>query len=425
MNLSSLTCIQVSNALIPLLITPYVIITLGANSYSHLAIAEAASVLVLAVTLYSFEIDGVTEAIATKRDENYYNIMSSLFSQIFLSRIFLLIASSAFGLLVLNFIFKESVIIFILYLLNPFSQVLYNYWLYQANEHNIIPAVTTLTARLSATIAVFIFVKGSNDAWLVPALLGGFSVLGGFASFLFAQRQFKLKFSFQALSAIWTRIVNGRAVFFSNLSVATYREVNVLILGAVGTPAAGIAAYSLAEKTIKMIQACTRPLNQLFFPKLVRSLQKYTTPGPEAARTIFKFTLPQLVIVTGLALAGVGILLLFDLHRLEQYAIKIPDNLPLLTAIMAPAMLLGICNFMFGMAGLTCLHKRNVLLKVIAITAVQSVAMCAVLGWFFGATGGAIAFAAAEFFLFIMVLKQYFFPGLDQNNAVAAKGDPS
>ncbi len=67
-NLAALTVIQGSNALIPLLIVPFAIATVGAGAYAQVAITEAISALVLAAVLYSFDVDGVARLSRTGRD---------------------------------------------------------------------------------------------------------------------------------------------------------------------------------------------------------------------------------------------------------------------------------------------------------------------------------------------------------------------
>ena len=78
-----------------------------------------------------------------------------------------------------------------------------------------------------------------------------------------------------------------------------------------------------------------------------------------------------------------------------------------LLAIVAPAPLFGLANFMLGSAGLNFMKDQSYYLGAILVTGVISLIACFALSGIFGAVGAAIAFVGAEFILLLLVISRY------------------
>lgn len=405
-NLVALTCLQASNAVIPLLIVPIAIARLGPAGYAGVAIAEAVSMIAVAVVLYSFEIDGVARITGLKLAE-HRDEMSDALSAILAARLLLLAGAAA--VLLAGFALLSSLPLALLayWLLVPLGYALHSYWFYQGFERNIAPAALTLVARLSSLLLVLLFVRSPADRELVPLAIGGPFAAAGLASLAYKFVAYGLRPRWAGLRLVSEYLRHGRQIFAGTGAVMLYREINVLLMGVAGVPAAAIGSYALVEKSIKMIQAVTRPLNQLFFPKVLRALQGRARPDPDAARVIGRFTAPQLAAVTAVLLVlwlGYDRLLPYS-ATLRQFG-ELPE-VATLFAIVAPAPLLGLANFMWGSAGLNFLNDRAYLLRAILVTGVVSVPACLLLSGLFGATGAAICFVGAEALLLVMIMYRY------------------
>lgn len=405
-NLVALTGIQGSNAFVPLLIVPYALSVIGVTAYAHVAITEAISALALAAVLFSFDIDGVAR-VARASEDARRDALGETLSTILSARLLLFATVSPLLLLAYWLASGQGILLLALWLLVPLGQVFHSYWFYQAIEDNLAPAVITLLSRVVTVAVVFAFVHGPDDAALIPLAIGGPFVLGGILSTVYITRTFGMSLRWVGLSTILTDLRHGKEIFAGNLAVSFYREMNVVILGIVGVPAAGISTYALIEKTIKMLQACTRPLSQLFFPKVLRALSSTTEPSPAVARLIARYTWPQIaaVLVLIVAFPGAYTIGAMVFPKLAQF-----ETLPqvkLMAMIMAPAMLLGLANFMYGSAGLNALNHRQYFFVAILVVGLLSVSFCFALSLLFGTIGAAMCFVFAEFLLFILVLARY------------------
>ncbi|MEE2915778.1 hypothetical protein COA17_09465 [Sphingomonas ginsenosidimutans] len=411
-NLAALTVIQGSNALIPLLIVPFAIATVGAGAYAQVAITEAISALVLAAVLYSFDVDGVARLSRTGRDATAEQ-RGAILAEILLARLamFVLVAPLTIG--VYRLAGGQRPLLLAFWLLVPLGHIFHAYWFYQAIERNVPPAAITLGSRVVTLAIVFGAVRGPADAALIPLAIGGPFVLGGLVSTLYIVLRLHIPLRSVHIGPIIDGLRHGKAVFAGNVAVSLYREMNVVILGVLGVPAAGISTYALVEKSIKMLQAVTRPLNQFYFPKVLGALSGHAAPDRTVARLIGRYTVPQLGAVLALIVALPAA---YGLAAGLSPRLATLGALPgvwTMSAIMAPAMLFGIANFMFGTAGLNALGQRGYLFLAIVATGTASVAGCFALGAALGAMGAAICFVLAEAMLFALVIARYLVTPVD------------
>lgn len=405
-NLVALIGIQGSNALVPLIIVPFALAMIGTEAYAQVAITEALSSLALAMVLFSFDVDGVAR-IAKLEKPARPEALGEALSAVVAARLLLFVVVSP--LLLAGYLLSggQNADLLALWLLVPLGQVFHSYWFYQAIEDNVVPAAITLLSRGITIATVVLFVRDASDAAWIPLAVGGPFAIGGMISLLYLRFGMRIPVRRVNFPTIASDLLNGKEIFAGNVAVTLYREMNVVILGVVGVPAAGVATYALVEKSIKMLQACTRPLNQLFFPKVLRDLRNASSPDRRAIRQISRYTLPQAAVIVAMMVSlPILYLLASALFPTLKELAALPDVV-LMASIMAPAMLLGLANFMFGTAGLNTLDQRGYYFRAILLTGVLSVGICFLLAWRFGAVGAAWCFLFSEGLLFVLVFARY------------------
>lgn len=405
-NLMALVSIQAANAVIPLLIVPLALSRLGAVPYAELAVAEAMSMLVLALVLFSFEVDGVARVVGRSPLQDATHLSETL-SDLVSTRFVLFAGGATVAIIGGTLSTGHFPTLLALYLLVPFGQVFHSYWFYQGIERNLTPAVATVAARATALMLVFLFVDQPSRQWLVPLFVGVPFVTAGIISLAYTRWRFQLTIEWCGLARLGATLRRGREIFVGNAAVTLYREMNVVLLSIAGLSSAGIAAYSLVEKTVKMIQACTRPLSQFFFPKVLRDLASFNTPSPAAARRVARFTLYQVLIMLLLLIAIPAGYALIAPHWSWLRAFGEMRDVIAMFCIMAPSTVFGLANFMFGSAALNYLGAQRYMLVAILSTGLMSAALCVLLGARLGPIGGAICFLFSEAFLFALILSRF------------------
>lgn len=406
-NYVALASIQASNALIPIFIFPYALSVLGDGEYAKLAITEAIMIASLCFVLYSFEIDGVAQITRFAWPQDILK-MSRIFSQVLCARL------SNFGFCLVAvflsspFLDKTTSDLLLLWLLVPLSYIFQANFFFQAIQNNAFVGVVTTLSRVIAALLIFELVTDPSDIRLVPLIIGLSYLSAALLSFYYAKKKFGIFLTAVPPLEVLLFLKYGWHVFIGNISVVLYRDLNVLFLGFVYTDPKAIATYSVAEKMVKGVQAVMRPLNQIFFPMVIKKISLFECPDKKSLSVIFNYTYPQLVGLTMLLfLIGCVCMLTYN-----TFADKIPESYItsetlILFLIMLPSVYFGILNFMFGVVGLNYLNKRVVLFRVILITGILSLLGCLFLGKEFGGFGAATTFTLSEALLFYLILKIY------------------
>lgn len=406
-NLTALATIQISNAVLPLVIFPFALGVIGSDLYAKVVLSEALSLFLLAIVLYSFEVDGVLQVVGLDPKVDAKKI-SHIFSGITYLRLSLFICCAPIFILVALLIDKQMVVLALFWALVPLSYAIQPNWLYQGLERNTPVAIITVLSRICILFVVLNALAGPTDYLVVPIAIGGFYLLGSICSLLYAMHQFGIRFVSVSATQLRQMLWSGKDVFLGNLSVTLYRDVNVIILSAMGSLGAGIAAYSMAEKLVKAIQASIRPLNQLFFPRAIRVARAAGSPGRPVFHALLKLTLPQLAVLAVLVLVLVLGYITIGTNITWVQRIENADYVASLVLLMSAGTFFGVSNFMFGSAGLNALGERRYLFFAILSTGLISLAISTLLVSVAGPLGAAISFVLAEIILLAIIARRYF-----------------
>jgi O-antigen/teichoic acid export membrane protein len=408
-NLTALAAIQISNAVLPLAIFPYTFAVLGADIYSKIVLSETLALFLVAIVLYSFEVDGVSEIAGLRPEHRNVEKISIIFSSIIYLRLMLFICSAPLVILIALFIDSQLLVLVACWLLVPLSYALQPNWLYQGLEWNAPVAILAVVSRVAAVAIIFTSLgSDSNSYFLVPLAIGSMYLLSSICTLVYAMRNLGIRLVKVPSSKLRAMLWSGKEVFMGNVSVILYRDANVLVLTLMGIPASGITAYSLAEKLVKAIQASIRPLNQLFFPEAIRLSQLARVPSRLIFGQLLRITLPQL--------AALAILLIALAATYRTVELRIPfapsfeniEDIALLIGTMSAATFIGVSNFMFGSAGLNALGERRYFLMAILGTGLINIACSVLLVSFLNEFGAAISFVLAEALLLSFIVRKYF-----------------
>jgi len=405
-NLISLIAIQGSNAALPLLVFPYALSVLGAAHYADLVFTEALSIIAIAIVLYSFEIDGVAE-VAGLIPESQANRISCVLSKVLYARLCLFLTAAPLLVAGIAWYRPELWELACWWMLVPLSYALQPAWVFLGLQRNIAPAICTLASRAGAVMLILLLVRESRDALLLPQIIGLSYVCGSLFMLLWAYLGLGLRLTRLSLAEVYVSVKSGKEIFLGNIGVVVYRDSNVLLLGLIGLAGAELAAYSLAEKVTKAVQAAIRPLNQLFFPRAVLAARAVGRANRQTWVALGRLTSPQLIALVSLWIILLGAYQLSEIYFLLSDKIPEIERFIFLVLIMSLSTLFGVCNFMFGSTGLNVLGERRHMLHSILAAATISTGSTLILGSLFGATGAAASLVLAEGALYALILWRY------------------
>lgn len=405
-NLASLAAIQVANAASPLIIYPFILAVIGNEGYVDIVLAEVFALYLLSFVLYSFEIDGVSSIVGLNLTDHRDDI-SRVYSEILALRMVFYALGLCVIEAVLFFVHPALGILVLGWSFVSLSYALQSNWLFQALEHNLPLAITTIVSRLGALLTVLIMIREPGQYQIVPFVIGGWYLAGAIVAMTYVVVKLRLKWVRPELARLKWLVRHGMDVFAGSICTGVYRDSNVLLLAAFGVPSSGIAAYSLAEKLVKAVQASIRPLNQFYFPRVIHAAKQAVVPSRTIFWTILKSIWPQelvvAILIAGLVLAYAVVGPYFDLmDRIDNI-----DRVFELTLIMSTATFFGLASFMFGSAGLNALGARRYFFITIAVTGIASVLINSLLIPVVGELGAAISFVASEALLVGMVVRRY------------------
>lgn len=405
-NALSLVAIQGANALFPLLVFPYLLVVLGKDAFADLVVAEAVAFYVLTICLYSFDTSGV-QAIIESRKHGSLEHEAACFFNILGARLVLFLVSAFVLLGVSALVFGAKAEILAIWLIFVLGMILQSNFYFQAIERNLALAACITVSRFGAVGAIYLLVHDAAGLVAASVILAGSFLISGVVAFLIVMHHFGVGL----LRVIgWREIVlnimDGRHLFFGNISVTLFRGANVLILSGLSNSAA-VAAYALAEKIIKSIQALARPLNQVFAPKAIKawSLLDENEKKPEVARSlIWRSTRTQVLMM--LVILPLAVSAIWAGHE-SGLLPGLGGETVALIALMAPAVMFGVANAMFGAVGLNLLSAQSYFAKAVFVVGGCIFVLSLVLSHFFNAFGAASAFVLAELFLLIAFLRKY------------------
>ena len=267
-NFLSLALVQGLNFLLPLLVVPYLLYTLGVEVFGLLAMATALTSYFMILSDYGFNVTAVNE-VSIHRDNPQK--LNEIFSAVMSIKIALMLLGLSLLLLSL-FIFQElnqNLLIYLLTFGMVLGEILFPIWFFQGIEKMGYIAILNIVAKLFFLIAIFIFVKEKEDAYLVPLFNSLGFIFVGFISLFYMIKKFKIQFIWQPYSVLRRYFLLGWHIFLSKLAVTLYSSSNVFVLG-VFTNHLVVGYYSIAYKVLTALTNVGDVVNQVFFPYLAK-----------------------------------------------------------------------------------------------------------------------------------------------------------
>ena len=265
-NLLSLGVVQGLNFILPLLVVPYLLYTLGIERFGLLAMATALSSYFMILSDYGFNVTATRE-VSVYRDSS--EKLNEIFSAVMMIKVFLLLVG--FLLLSLSlFIFDKlggEAPIYLLTFGMVIGQVLFPIWFFQGMERMGYIAILNIVAKFFFLIAILLFVKEKEDAYLVPLFNSLGFIVVGVISLFYIHKEFNIRFIWQPYRVIYRYFLMGWYIFLSHLAVLFYTSSNIFILG-LFTNNMVVGYFAIADKVISALVSLGEILNQVFFPYL-------------------------------------------------------------------------------------------------------------------------------------------------------------
>lgn len=286
-NIVSLFGVQGMNYLIPLITLPYLVKTLGPESYGVLGFSLSLVQYFCLLTDYGFNLSATRE-IAIYRDNKPKT--SEIFWSVTACKLILMLI----GALILYVLFKVSdyialqqKVILAAYGLT-LGNVLFPVWLFQGKEKMALSSIANICARFFSVPLTFMFVTSPNDAWIAALINSATAIVGGILSICFLYKERYVSIRRISLYHVFEQIKSGWHVFLSTAAVSLYSTSITVILGFVcGSTVVGY--FVAADKLRQAAQGLLVPISQAIYPKLSAVMTNDPANGFRMLRKILRY----------------------------------------------------------------------------------------------------------------------------------------
>tara|TARA_B110001452_G_scaffold14194_1_gene11655 strand:- start:5599 stop:6837 length:1239 start_codon:yes stop_codon:yes gene_type:complete len=393
-NYVALLFIQGTNFILPLIIFPYLVRTLGSEKYGLVMVAQSVALFLTIIVDFGFNISATREVANLKNDKEklsqfYWNVFSIKLVLIIITFLLLL------GLIIYVDKFSVDPLIYLFSFGLVLGQAIFPTWFFQGIEKMQVITIVNVAAKLFFTISLFFVVLSPSDYQYVPIFNGLGFVISGLFGFVFSLQY--VKFIFPKLSQVKEIIENSSSLFFSNFAVSLYTSSNTLILGFfAGDSMAGI--YASMEKLILAIKSLYSPFYQAIFPNLS------TKPYDEIRSYIDKMRIP-----IGFLGLIISIIIFFGAKQILMLAF---DD-ALIVGYSAVFQILGLISILSSLNMLyvtlyyPSIKKYKIRMKILISGGFLNLIIALSLVKFYTIYGVAISAVTTE--LFILLLAVYFY----------------
>lgn len=394
--------LQIVDKIIPLLIIPYLMVTLGAEKYGYIGFSTAIVNYLLLIVEFGFNLSA-TKRVAVAKEQGKQELSEVFFSTLWAKVLLLIIATIAILPIVLLI---PSLKIYFNTILCTYPLVLgatLNIsWFYQGIGKIRIAAIVTSLCKILVLPLVFIFVSVPEDYNWAAFIQSSVYFLSSIVTAILLYRMqliTKIKITFKNVIA---SIKDSYPLFLSSVATSVYTQLFTLILGFVATPAV-VGKYSAAERIMRSICfAIYSPISQAFYPKI--SSLSFT--NKDEARFLFRklivfmFTL-MLILSLSLFVFAAPIVTLLG----EDYIGL--ENLLRIISIVPIAIALGAIYGQMGLIAMGNQKSKSEFRKVYFMAAPFSLLMVAVLAYLYSDIGAAVALLLTEYFVFFFMYRNY------------------
>lgn len=277
-NFFSLASIQIFNYILPLITIPYLIRSLGLESFGILVSIQVIIGYLKLILHYGFQLTAV-DAIS----KNITSIIkvNKIASTVILTKLLIFVIVSSLLLFCLLWSPYFKLLPYILVgLIEVFSMVFYLDWYLQGIQEMKYLALIEFVAKLCFTVLIFTYVHDSSDLILVLLSNSTGYLVASMFSVLISTKLYSFVLKKVQLKDIINELKQGFEVFLAQMFIPLYSSVNIIFLGMFVTPTI-VGAYSSSYKIFEAFRGLSRPFNRALFPYLsnmfIQSKKQYTS----------------------------------------------------------------------------------------------------------------------------------------------------
>lgn len=275
-NVTSLYGLQVANYLIPLLMLPFMVRTLGTHSYGWLALAAAFNfyfVLLVDAGMNSHASRELAQLDPLRQSRNSEKAATLVANTTALKAILVIASASVMAVVVgLTPEWKGQAALFAVSFLPVLGSLLFPTWLFQGLQIMHYTMAYSVVGRVIAAIAILGLVRGPDDLVLAAALQGSATVFSGILALHVIWRLPGMRWCWPRCAGVRDLFKQSRSLALSEFSLTALANSTVLIVGMAHTKDI-VGVYAAIEKAMRAALGLFTPLIQALQPRMVQAWQ--------------------------------------------------------------------------------------------------------------------------------------------------------
>jgi PST family polysaccharide transporter len=298
-----MTALQLISSLFGILIYPYLIRVLGAESYGIYVFSLSITAYFIGFISFGFNFPAL-KAISENKDNTVAK--NEVVSSIFTAKIYLAIVSPLIFLILIFAIpvMNRNWIIFSICYTQIIAEILFPVWYFQGVQKMKIVTFIQLAFRILSLPFIFVFIKTPADTWIYMLIVSCTVIFGAITSIIYLKINEKIQLKFQKIDTLKVYFRDALPFFWSS-SVGTIKQESVTIIIGAFFGMRDVALYDLANKIIMLPRMLTMSINGALFPKMIENIQK------TVIRKVIRYeALLGLGVIAGIALFGKWIILI-------------------------------------------------------------------------------------------------------------------
>lgn len=262
-----MTILQLLNSFFYLLIYPYVVDSLGVDSYGLYVFSFSVSTYFMTFVGFGFDIIGVKE-ISLNQHNNHEKsqIISAIFtakSLLFLLSIFIL-----FGLFILLDLFRNNISLFLFSFANIISTIFLPIWYFQGLQKMKIVTIIQVICKFVSLPLILFFVNKPTDVSLYSFFITSTNISGALIAFYIIIFYHKIKVRFTNPNVVF-KYYKDALPYFWTIAIGTLKGQSVSLISGTFYGMKEVAYYDLAYKLVSMPNILLSSINTAVFPKII------------------------------------------------------------------------------------------------------------------------------------------------------------
>lgn len=394
-NYLSLSTLQLSNFLIPLITVPYLVRVLGVENFGLVNFAAAFTAYFITFTDYGFNLSAPRN-ISINRNDNVK--LSEIVSAVLSIKIILLFLSMLIlALIVETFdLFSIQREVFYLSFGLVIGSVLFPQWYFQGIENMKYITGVSVLLRSVSLIFIFLLVRTEGDYLILISINSVTQIVIGVVCIMLMVLKFKMKLKLQSLHQLLFYFKDAWHIFISSMAINLYTSTNLFLLGVLGNNTA-VGYFAAADKLKIAVQSFIATVSNTIYPHLSALLKGSLENGIHFIRKIIKYFGTFTLILSILLFIFSHDLILFVMG--EGYSNSVP--------VMKILSFLPFIIFFSNVAGIQLmlnLDYKKEFSRIIIAAAIINLCLSFLLIPEYNEIGSAIAVLITEIFVTILML---------------------